>query len=125
MGTLFTIAVGAVLTYAVHYTLVGINIHIIGIIIMLAGAAALIAIVIRATTEAQQRGRSEERQDKMLRTRSQRMGRTDPAYVQNPPQAYAPAPPAPGVAPYPAAEQRTYDTPSPTMPYQPVEQERR
>lgn len=129
MGALFTIAVGAVLTYAVHFTVVGVNIHIVGIIVMLAGVAALVAIVVRAVGESQRRNRSEDRQERMLRTRGRLFSRangTDQVYVQNPTQTYAsPAPTAGAADPYMVPEQRPNFAPRPTEAYPPVQSDRR
>ena len=40
--SIFLLAVGAILTFALHYTLVGIDIHIVGWILMAAGVIGLI-----------------------------------------------------------------------------------
>jgi len=40
--SIFLLAVGAVLTFALHYTVVGVNIHIVGWILMVAGVIGLI-----------------------------------------------------------------------------------
>jgi hypothetical protein len=48
VGALAAITVGAILTYAVSFTASGINIHTVGVIIMLAGAAALVILLVRA-----------------------------------------------------------------------------
>lgn len=41
-GSLFLIAVGAILTFAVHVQTTGFSLHTIGIILMIVGAAALV-----------------------------------------------------------------------------------
>src|SRR5581483_8811175 len=50
-GALAAIAVGATLTYAVSFTISGISIHTVGVIIMLAGVAALAILLVRALSE--------------------------------------------------------------------------
>jgi membrane protein implicated in regulation of membrane protease activity len=67
VGALFVVAVGAILAYAVHYTVAGINIRTVGFIIMAAGAVALIAVVARAFTDSQRQNRLEDRQDEQVR----------------------------------------------------------
>lgn len=54
-GALVAIAVGATLTYAVSFTISGINIHTVGVIIMLAGVAALAILLVRALSELRRR----------------------------------------------------------------------
>jgi hypothetical protein len=48
VGALVAIAVGAILTYAVSFTMSGINIHTVGVIIMLAGVVALAILLVRS-----------------------------------------------------------------------------
>lgn len=128
MGALFTIAVGAVLTYAVHFTVVGINIHIVGIIVMLAGVAALLAIIVRAAGDARRHSRSEERQDELVHARvrpTSRVERSARVYGQVPPQTYAPPMPAVGTAdPYMLPEQRANVAPGTIPPTQIMEPRR-
>lgn len=50
VGALVAIAVGAILTYAVSFTMSGINIHIVGVIIMLAGVVALAILLVRSVS---------------------------------------------------------------------------
>ena len=54
-GALVAIAVGATLTYAVSFTISGISIHTVGVIIMLAGVAALAILLVRALSELRRR----------------------------------------------------------------------
>jgi len=56
-GALAAIAVGATLTYAVSFTISGISIHTVGVIIMLAGVAALAILLVRALSELRRRDR--------------------------------------------------------------------
>jgi hypothetical protein len=56
-GALFAIAVGAILTYAVSFTISGISIHIVGVIIMVVGAVALAILLIRAVSGSRRRSR--------------------------------------------------------------------
>jgi len=56
-GALIAIAVGAILTYAVSFTISGISIHIVGVIIMVVGAIALALLLIRAVSESRRRPR--------------------------------------------------------------------
>jgi hypothetical protein len=54
-GALVAIAAGAILRYAVSFTFSGINIHIVGVIIMLVGAVALAILLIRAVSGSRRR----------------------------------------------------------------------
>ena len=56
-GALFAIAVGAILRYAVSFTTSGINIHIVGVIIMMVGVVALAILLVRAVSELRRRPR--------------------------------------------------------------------
>jgi hypothetical protein len=47
-GSVFLIAVGAILRYAVRDSLEGVNLEVIGLILMIAGAVALVASLIWA-----------------------------------------------------------------------------
>lgn len=49
-GALVAIAVGATLTYAVSFTMSGISIRTVGVIIMLAGVAALAILLVRSVS---------------------------------------------------------------------------
>jgi hypothetical protein len=55
VGALVAIAVGAILTYAVSFTISGISIHTVGVIIMVVGVVALVILLIRMVT-ASRRG---------------------------------------------------------------------
>ncbi len=55
VGALVAIAVGAILTYAVSFTMSGINIHVVGVIIMLAGVAALAILLVRSVSGLRRR----------------------------------------------------------------------
>jgi hypothetical protein len=55
VGALVAIAVGAILTYAVSFTMSGINIHIVGVIIMLAGVVALAILLVRSVSGLRRR----------------------------------------------------------------------
>lgn len=44
------VAIGAILTYAVSFTMSGISIHVVGVIIMLAGAVALAILLVRSVS---------------------------------------------------------------------------
>ena len=97
VGALIAIAVGAILTYAVTFTMSGVSIHTVGIIIMLCGGAALIILLIRSATAS--RRRYEARQ---------------PQIVQAPVAgAGYPQVPAPGTAPVAGTRISTeiYETP--------------
>jgi len=56
-GALLAIAVGATLTYAVSFTISGISIHTAGVIIMLAGVAALAIRLVRAVSALRRQDR--------------------------------------------------------------------
>ena len=47
-GALLAIAVGAILTYAVSFTMSGISIHTVGLIIMIVGVVALAILLVRS-----------------------------------------------------------------------------
>ena len=51
-GALFAIAVGAILTYAVKFTVSGVSIHTVGVIIMLAGVVALVILLVRSASRS-------------------------------------------------------------------------
>ncbi|HEU5429150.1 MAG TPA: hypothetical protein VFU74_19880 [Actinocrinis sp.] len=55
VGALVAIAVGATLTYAVSFTISGISIHTAGVIIMLAGVAALAILLVRSLSALRRR----------------------------------------------------------------------
>ncbi len=80
-GALFAIAVGAILRYAVSFTFSGINIHIVGVIIMVVGAVALAILLIRAVSASRRRSRPVPVQPGLS---------TDGSYPQDPPRAPAP-----------------------------------
>jgi hypothetical protein len=50
VGALVAIAIGAILTYAVSFTMSGISIHTVGVIIMIVGVVALAILLVRAVT---------------------------------------------------------------------------
>jgi hypothetical protein len=54
-GALVAIAVGAILTYAVRFTVSGVSIHTVGVIIMLAGVVALVILLIRTVSGSRRR----------------------------------------------------------------------
>jgi high-affinity Fe2+/Pb2+ permease len=60
VGSLVAIAVGAILTYAVRFTISGISIHTVGVIIMLAGVAALAILLIRAVSASRRRDQARQ-----------------------------------------------------------------
>jgi hypothetical protein len=47
-GALVVVTIGAILTYAVSFTVSGVSIHAVGVIIMLVGAVALAILLIRS-----------------------------------------------------------------------------
>jgi hypothetical protein len=49
-GALFAVAIGAILTYAVSFTVSGVSIHTVGVIIMAVGAVALAILLVRSMT---------------------------------------------------------------------------
>ena len=53
VGALVAIAVGAVLTFALHWSVSGVSIRTVGVIVMLAGAAALAVVLVRSVSGAQ------------------------------------------------------------------------
>lgn len=69
MGTgfsIFLIAVGAILTFAVDATISGLDINVVGIIMMIAGAIGVIVSLVwidRATSPRTERTVVEERRD--------------------------------------------------------------
>jgi hypothetical protein len=96
-GSVFVIAVGAILAYAVHYTVAGISIRTVGFIVMAAGAVALVAVLARTFTDSQRQNRREDRQDELLRTPGRPapgIDRTNRMYPQNPAQTAPPVAPA-------------------------------
>jgi hypothetical protein len=129
VGALFVVAVGAILAYAVHYTVAGINIRTVGFIIMAAGAVALIAVVARAFTDSQRQNRLEDRQDEQVRAANRPapgIARTNGVYAHNPaltvpPVAPLSSPRAPDLVPV----QRVGEMPSATTLYQTPESEQR
>ncbi|HEV3169923.1 MAG TPA: hypothetical protein VGZ32_06270 [Actinocrinis sp.] len=58
VGALVAIAVGAILTYAVSFTISGISIHTVGVIIMVVGMVALVILLIRTATASRRRDES-------------------------------------------------------------------
>jgi len=80
-GALVAIAVGAMLRYAVSFTFSGINIHIVGVIIMLVGLVALAILLIRAVSGSRRRSRPVPIQTGVS---------ADGSYPQDPPHAPAP-----------------------------------
>ena len=50
LGAMVAVAIGAILTYAVSFTMSGISIHVVGVIIMLAGAVALAILLVRSVS---------------------------------------------------------------------------
>ena len=60
VGALVAIAVGAILTYAVTFTISGISIHTVGVIVMIAGAAALVILLVRAMGGMQRRSQARQ-----------------------------------------------------------------
>ena len=104
-GALVAIAVGAILTYAVKFTMSGISIHTVGVIIMLAGVVALAILLVRALSGPRRRNES-------LQAPITQSSSTDTSYRQDPQRG---APPA-GVTRvstdvYAAPEQRRPDVP--------------
>lgn len=55
VGVLVAIVIGAILTYAASFTMSGINIHIVGVIIMLAGLVALASLLVRSVSGLRRR----------------------------------------------------------------------
>jgi uncharacterized membrane protein len=103
VGALFAIAVGAVLAYAVNYTAVGINIHLVGGIIMVVGLVALVVFVGWAVADARRRGRAERRRVMVV----QPTPVVEQRYAQSAPQAVVPVAPATGMpAGYLVSERR-------------------
>jgi hypothetical protein len=62
-GALIALGVGAVLRYAVQYTAIGVNIRIVGAIVMLAAVTALFVLLVQAVTRLQQSKRPAHRRD--------------------------------------------------------------
>jgi membrane protein implicated in regulation of membrane protease activity len=77
-GALVAIAVGAILTYAVSFTMSGISIHTVGVIIMLVGVVALAILLIRSV------GGSRRRSQTLSAPPEQGVG-SDGSYLQDPP----------------------------------------
>ena len=111
VGALSVIAVGAILAYAVHYTVAGISIRTVGFILMAAGAVAMAAGLARAFTDSRRRDRVEDRQDELARATTRPaagIDRTDRVYAQNPAMMVPPRvpvgnPAAPDLVPEPRA----------------------
>ena len=57
VGALVAIAVGAILTYAVSFTMSGVSIHTVGVIIMVVGVVALVILLIRAVSGSRRQSR--------------------------------------------------------------------
>jgi hypothetical protein len=53
--SIFLLAVGAILTFAVHATVAGIDIRVVGVILMAAGALGLILTMVVLTPRARRR----------------------------------------------------------------------
>jgi uncharacterized protein DUF6458 len=49
-GSLFLIAIGAILYWAVTYTVSGVNLHMVGLILMVIGVVGLLFAMISAAT---------------------------------------------------------------------------
>jgi high-affinity Fe2+/Pb2+ permease len=79
VGALVAIAVGAILTYAVTFTVSGISIHTVGVIIMLAGVAALAILLVRAASASRRRNESLQAPITQSSSRTQATGRTPSA----------------------------------------------
>lgn len=58
-GALVAITVGAILTFAVTFTISGISIHTVGLIITLAGLTALAIRLVRSVTGLRRRDESQ------------------------------------------------------------------
>ena len=83
VGALVAIAVGAILTYAVSFTMSGISIHTVGVIIMLVGVAALVILLIRTVSASRRRQES-------LRAPIAQGPSVDAGYPQEPVRGAAP-----------------------------------
>ncbi len=119
VGALVAIAVGAILTYAVSFTMSGISIHTVGVIIMICGAAALIILLVRSMGGLQRRSRP--RQAPLPQSPTSTL---NPVVDQNYRQdSLREAPPAPlrriSTDVYAAPEQRRADDPRGTEPRRP------
>jgi len=60
VGALVAIAIGAILTYAVTFTVSGISIHTAGVIIMVVGVVALVILLIRSASTSRRRYESRQ-----------------------------------------------------------------
>lgn len=54
-AALVAVAIGAILTYAVSFTVSGLNIHTVGVIVMAVGAAALAILLARSVATSRRR----------------------------------------------------------------------
>ena len=83
VGALVAIAVGAILTYAVSFTMSGISIHTVGVIIMICGAVALAILLVRSMGGLQRR--SQPRQAPLQQSPTSRLSSSeDVGYRQDP-----------------------------------------
>ena len=83
VGALVAIAVGAILTYAVSFTVSGISVHTVGVIIMVVGAIALAILLVRTVS-----GSRRQRPPQPMPARSD-LG-PDGSYLQDPLSGAAP-----------------------------------
>ncbi|HEV3169290.1 MAG TPA: hypothetical protein VGZ32_03085 [Actinocrinis sp.] len=82
-GALVAIAIGAILTYAVSFTVSGVNIHTVGVIIMAVGAVALAILLVRSVGGSRRRDQPPQKPVKQVRGR-------DGSYLQDPPDGAPP-----------------------------------
>lgn len=76
-AALVAVAIGAILTYAVSFTVSGLNIHTVGVIIMAVGAVALAILLARSVATSRRRPASR-------RPQNTPGPRADGAYRQDP-----------------------------------------
>jgi len=113
VGALVAIAIGAILTYAVSFKMSGVNIHIVGVIVMLAGIVALAILLVRSVT-------GPRRWDGSRRAPVSQSPSTDASYRQDPQRANPPvAVTRVSTDVYAAPEQRLASEPRSAGTYQP------
>jgi len=66
-GSVFLIAVGAILRYAVEDALAGVNLEVVGLILMIAGAVGLVASLIWAAIATRRPTAYDDRYDRGYR----------------------------------------------------------
>jgi hypothetical protein len=84
VGALVAVAIGAILTYAVSFTVSGVSIHAVGVIIMLVGAVALAILLVRSVGGSHRRGQPRQGPVGPVARPFQPIADPDGSYLQDP-----------------------------------------